>query len=500
MTLLHQMLDRATRRLPEKVAVITDGDFLTYGQLARQSMKLATFLFNAGVRRGDRVAIILPSSTHLVTAIFAVSRLGAMFVIQSQQAKEYHLTHVLADAEPTVVITNEKLLMRQSLHSVGHVFTVERDWETMVSEDGEVDYDDPISNDPVSLIYTSGSTSMPKAVISTHGNMCFATQAILKVLNYRETDTIGNFLPLSFDYGLYQLFLGISAGATVGLGSERDIRPDLLVKLEHLGITVLPLMPNTASILVKLLERTEANLPYLRMITNTGGVLPRAHIEILTKLLPKCSVYIMFGLTECKRVAILTPCNYRRKPNSVGKPLEDTECIIVDAHGRPCSFGEVGELVVRGPHVTSGYWQSRKLTEQRFRLWGPGLERALFTGDMCSMDSDGFLYFHGRNDDIYKQRGFRVSAVEVEAAALNIPGVSEAAVLLPGNGRGSVLLVVSEVSQGRVRRELQLRLEDSKLPDEILSIDSMPLSINGKIDKGALKDQLSGGNSNSERI
>ena len=491
MPLLYDILDKTAQRSPSKVAIMTDVGHLTYGQLAQQSRHLAAFLHKDGVRRGDRVAVILPSSTHVAIAIFAASRLGAMFIVQSEHAKAHQLNHMLRDAGPAVIITSEALLERMELQCARMVLTIERDWNVAVCGPDRVDSMELVSNDPVSLTYTSGSTSKPKGVISTHGNVLFATHAILDRLKYNESDTVANFLPLSFDYGLYQMFLSFRTGATLALGSYEDVGPGLLTKLNQWQATVLPLVPHMASILIKLLRRSRTNLPHLRMITNTGASLPSAFIDELTTVLPRCSVYAMFGLTECKRVSILAPEDYERKPNSVGKPLRDTECLIVDKNGQICPPGQVGELVVRGLHVMSGYWRDPELTDKRFRPWGPGLERALFTGDMCSIDTDGFLYFHGRDDDIYKHHGFRVSTLEVEAAALDIPEVDEAVALQPQRGYGPVLFVVTNLSDHEVLSELRQRLEDFKLPELVCRVTSMPLNVNGKINRRALRNQLS---------
>ncbi len=490
MVLLHEILDKTALRSPSKVAIMTDAGHLTYSQLAQQSRKLAAFLRKDGVRRGDRVAVVLPSSTHVATAIFAASRLGAIFVVQSEHTKAHQLGHILRDADPSAIITSQALLERIEPSRQRKILLIERDWDVSVSGSDRVDSTKLVSIDPVSLTYTSGSTSTPKAVISTHGNVVFATHAILERLKYEESDTVANFLPLSFDYGLYQMFLSFRTGATLALGSYGDVGPGLLTKLNQWQTTVLPLVPNMANILTKLLRRSRINLPHLRTITNTGASLPPAFVDELTTLLPRCSIYVMFGLTECKRVSILTPQDYEKKPNSVGNPLRDTECLIVDKNDQICPPGQVGELVVRGLHVMSGYWRDQELTDKRFRPWGPGLERALFTGDMCSIDKDGFLYFHGRDDDIYKHHGFRVSTLEVEAAALDIPEVEEAAVLQPQRGYGPVLFVVTNLSEHDVLRELRQRLEDFKLPELVCRVTTMPLNVNGKINRRALRNQL----------
>ncbi len=135
----------------------------------------------------------------------------------------------------------------------------------------------------------------------------------------------------------------------------------------------------------------------------------------------------------------------------------------------------------------AGYWRAPELTAMRFRRWGPGIEHALFTGDRCHIDVDGYLYFHGRQDDIYKQSGFRVSAIEVEAVASILDGVEHAAVLPPKDGEPAVLVVTGPVTQTQVVTGLRAQLEDHKIPPRILVTQRMPLLANGKIDKNELR-------------
>ena len=442
------------------------------------------------MRRGDRVVIVSPDGIPTVIALFAISRLGAITVITHEDIKDYFLQHILEDCDPRVVLMNARLRNRHSLEGGRTVITLDDNWDATPFADARPVATEIISCDPAFLIYTSGSTSMPKAVISTHANVCFTVSAIQERLHIDKSDVIGNFITLSFDYGLYQIFLSLAVGATLAMGSDmKNLGVKLHVILTDWHVTVLPVVPALAAVLIRLLKRVGADTSRLRMITSTGAHLPEACINDLKGLLPHCGIFPMFGLTECKRVSILTPEEYERKPGSVGRPLQDTECLIVDDRAEPLPPGTVGELVVRGPHVTSGYWKSPELTGQRFRVWGSGVERALFTGDMCSMDEDGYLTFHGRTDDIYSQHGSRISVLEVEAAARDISGVSEAAVLPPEEGKPATLFVATYLPPTTVLEQLRQRLEDFRIPEAIVPVEELPLNSNGKVDKAALRSQ-----------
>ena len=488
--LVHDLLDETAARMPNKTAVFTDEESITYSNLSESSCRLAAWFSQIGIRRGDRIALLLPNCIPTITMLMAASRIGAIFFIVNPSTKPYHLRHIMEDAQPSLIVTSHLFGNEAQLSIYARVMMIERDWKQALESEPVSQPFPGISSDPICLIYTSGSTGKPKAVISSHSNMTFAAHAIQQCLSYQEADVVGNFLPMAFDVGLYQALLSFQVGATLALGQDIHVGPGLLKKLTEWKVTGLPAVPSLVSTLIRLGNRTPHQLPPLRFITNTGAHLPHAYISNLRTLFPTCAVFVMFGLTECKRVSILQPSEYERKSESVGKPLPDTECLIVDADNKVLPPGVVGELIVRGPHVMLGYWRASEITAKRFRLWGPGLERVLFTGDACSMDEEGYLYFHGRSDDIYKQRGYRVSALEVEAAACDIAGVRQAALVPPNEEMGAMLFVVGNLVQTAVFNELRTRLEDYKLPTQIILIDELPLTPNGKTDKKQLRTIL----------
>jgi acyl-coenzyme A synthetase/AMP-(fatty) acid ligase len=317
--------------------------------------------------------------------------------------------------------------------------------------------------------------------------MVFAVEAIARRLRLRSDDVIGCVMPLAFDYGVYQVLLGLVTGAHLVWGRGAAAGPGLLSFLTDNEVTVLPVVPGLAQNLERLTRRAHHALPPLRMLTNTGATMSVDLRLRLQRAYPDMQVYLMFGLTECKRVSILLPEELGTKAASVGRPLDDTECIIVDGESRPLPAGELGELVVRGPHVTLGYWNDPEQTALRFRPWGPFGERALFTGDQCWLDADGYLYFSGRDDDVYKANGFRVSATEVAMAAEELDGVDEA-YCLPGRGaEPALLVVVSTLAAHTVRERLHTLLEWFKVPDQIVVVEAIPLLRNGKVDPDAVR-------------
>ncbi len=326
---------------------------------------------------------------------------------------------------------------------------------------------------------------MPKAVVCPHDRMIFAVRAIGHALGYRPDDRVFSCLPVSFDYGLYQIFLCLLTGACLQLEGDASAGPVLLRRLEETEATVFPVVPSLAGTLLRLIRRAGGHRLKLRLVTNTGAALPEGQVAELRAVIAGLDVALMYGLTECKRVCMLDPRDIDRRPGSVGRSLPGTTCEIVDTDGRPTPRGTAGELIVSGPHVMQGYWNAPELTAARFRAGSDG-RVWLHTGDRCRMDDDGYLYFHGRDDDIYKHKGFRVSAVEVELAALDVPGVERAAVLPAKESVPPRMFVTGTVTAADVLAGLRDRLEPHKVPDSCAVLDTLPMTPNGKIDKAAL--------------
>jgi acyl-CoA synthetase (AMP-forming)/AMP-acid ligase II len=484
-SLLPGLLDQAERRWPDRPAITAESATLTYRQLAEAARRAACWLGEVGCRPGDR--IVISARSALVTTVLAwgAAQAGVVFTVTHEQVRNGPLRHLLSDCDPSLVVSDDPAV-RETAHQAGWASLAPLN-PTGPPADGERPR--ILSVDPACMIYTSGSTSLPKAVVSTHGQMVFAATAIASVLHYRPDDVVYCPLPLSFDYGLYQLLLGTLSGARIWLAKPAEVGPALLTNLCAARATVLAAVPAIAESLARLLQRSPAQAPPLRLITNTGAAMHPQVLAALRKHLPSLRVQLMFGLTECKRATIMPPDGDLARPGSCGLPLPGTAVVIIDDDGRPLPPGEVGQIVVRGPHVMSGYWRQPELTAQRFPR-AEGLLPELHTGDYGWLDEEGYLYFAGRRDDIYKAAGYRVSATEVEAAAMRVPGVDSAAVLLPAPDHPVTLVAVASLTAAELITALREELEEFKIPQRCEIVSSLPLTGNGKVDKKALAASL----------
>ncbi|WP_152656285.1 class I adenylate-forming enzyme family protein [Oceanobacillus sp. CFH 90083] len=490
MKFIHDLLDYTVQNVSDKIAILTKTQKITYKELQEKSIQFSNLLQEKGVVKGDRVLLMVSNRIELAYSIIGISRVGGVAVVINTEIPPEKLNYIIGDCSPKLLIYETEEFELQNtikLNKISLMYLKEiiTDYASILNS--SINLIDLKFNDIALIIYTSGSTGNPKGVISNHCSVLFCTKTISQVIKINQDDLIGNFLPLSFDYGLYQLFLTLYNKATLMLGNSDLSGVSLVRFLEKWEITIFPSMPHLTKALIKLLNRSKKELS-LRLITSTGEYFPEKDIMDLQKILPHCEIYSMYGLTECKRVSILRPCELNHKSKSVGRPLPNVECHVIDKLGNKLKEGMVGQLVVKGPNVMNGYWGDTELTNEKFKSYSGNSRDTLFTGDLFKIDLDGYLYFIGRMNDIYKQNGYRISCKEIEDSVYEI-NLGDKAVLIPPDEhyRKSRLYVRSRHSSQFIKKKLKTVLERYKIPDEVIPITEFPITINGKIDKVKLK-------------
>lgn len=499
-TLVHEYLTRSADRYPEKTALVFGDERLSYGSLDRYSERLAQELSKMGIRRHDRVVVFMDNPLAATVSLFGILKAGAVFVILGGTMKAKKLAYILRDSGAAAVVThdNKKVEVTGAVVMLANPPRLIRLGDSIVpetpsTEDGEWERPRCIDQDLAALIYTSGSTGEPKGVVSSHHNMVSAARSIIRYLGNTTEDVIVNVLPLSFDYGLYQVIMSVMFGGTVVF--ESFMFPvKVIQRIEKERATGLPLVPTVAAFLLKMSTIDAYDLSSLRYMTNTGAALPVDHIRRLRRLFPGVRIFSMFGLTECKRVCYLPPEEIDRRPGSVGKAIPDCEVFVLDENGREVAPGDVGELVIRGSNVMRGYWNAPDLTARAYRPGSIQGETWLYSGDYFRMDEEGFLYFLGRKDDMIKTKGERVSPKEVENVLTEIPGVAEAAVIgvpdeILGNAVKAFLVRIpgTFLDERDVMRYCSKHLENFMMPKYIEFVEDLPKSPHGKVDKSKLK-------------
>lgn len=511
MLLVHQFLEQSAARTPDKVALVCDGQRLTYAQIDAMADRMAQALQQKGVSRGDRVILYLTNSVELVIGIFATLKAGGVFSVINATTKFEKLLYLVGNCRATcVVLAANQVEMARKLQSgcdsvklcvlagKGADESVESIAPYLSFEAIQADFPPVrptcslIDRDLACLIYTSGSTGDPKGVMCGHDNMVFAASSITTYLENRSEDVVINGLPLSFDYGLYQMLMVFKFGGTLILERSFTYPAQILKLMEREGVTGLPGVPTLFAILLKM-DLSGYDLSRLRYITNTAAALPPSHIREIRDKFPWATLYSMYGLTETKRTLYLPPAQLNKRPGSVGIAIPGTEVWIEDEKGGRLGSDEIGELVIRGGHVMRGYWENPEASAKRYR---PGLtegERHCYSGDLFRMDEEGYFYFVGRKDDIIKSRGEKVAPKEVECVLHELPGVVEAAVIGvpdPILGQAIKAFVVAqpgtEMTEREVLHHCRGHLEDYMVPQKVEFRDSLPKNPSGKIQKTEL--------------
>jgi long-chain acyl-CoA synthetase len=507
--LLHESFEETARRLPDRFALVCDGQRWTYAQLARRVRVMAQLLRARGVRRGERVILFLDNGVEMVAAIYATLAVGAVFVPVNPLTKKDKLAYLLADTRAVAVITHAALgpVWHEPLAASAGVHTC----VVAGSEAGGLpdrciphpphDADaapDPegagcIDQDLAALIYTSGSTGDPKGVMLTHLNMVSAMHSVRTYLGLVEDDVVLCVMPLAFDYGLYQVLMSFSLGARVVLERSFAFPLKVLEVMAREQVSVFPGVPTLFTLLMAVKTLDRFDLSALRMITNTAAALSEEHIRRLRALFPWATLYSMYGLTECKRVTYLPPEQLDIRPTSVGRGMPNEEVWLVDDAGNRLPDGSTGELVIRGSHVMRGYWEKPVETARRLKPGALPGEVLLYSGDLFRTDAEGWLYFVARKDDIIKSRGEKVSPREVENALYSLEGVMEAAVVgVPDEVLGEAVKAFVVVKEGHALTEREVirhclgRLESFMAPKHVQFVTELPVTDTGKIKKTAL--------------
>jgi acyl-CoA synthetase (AMP-forming)/AMP-acid ligase II len=512
--LLAEALEFSARKYPVKTAAIYKDKEFSYSDLKKAAENFANHLVNSEIKKGDRVAIYMNNSWHCIVSIYGVSLAGAVFLVINPQTKANKLQYILNDCGAKVLVSEVNLIPEVSIAFEG----MEKIQKVIISELNQtnsdlnsdfIDFDKAISdtqtkanlpriipNDLAALIYTSGSTGFPKGVMMTHQSMVFTSWSLIEYLRLTEKERIMLVLPLAFDYGLYQLIMSVTIGGTLIIEHSFNFPPTIFRQIEKLKPTVFPGVPSIYAMMISTHKKTGIIFDSIEKITNTAAALPAEFTSDLKKIFPNALIFKMYGLTECKRVSYLEPELVDLKPNSVGKAIPGTEVFLLSAEGNPVPPDEIGILHVRGPHVMAGYWNNEELSREMLKPGTIPGERILCAHDLFKMDSEGFLYFQGRNDDIIKTRGEKVSPIEVENVIYKLNGIKEVAVIgIPDVflGESIVAFVTThdqvQMNEKDIQRHSMANLEPFMVPQKIVFLPEMPKSSNGKIDKKELKNQ-----------
>jgi len=513
--LLHDLIFSATASDPGKTALIHKKARYSYAQLAAALSHTAAGLLERGLLPNERVAVYLPKLPEAVTAFFATTLAGGVFVPVNPLLKAPQVGYILRDCNVRLLVTSKDRYqqLKETLEGCHDLHTIvlvncepdqlpeEEDvnfltW-SQLQESGNLTPAQRIDADMAAILYTSGSTGKPKGVVLSHKNMVAGVRSVAQYLNNHADDKLLAVLPFSFDYGFSQLSTAFHVGATAVL-MDYLLPRDVVKTIAREQVTGLAGVPPLWNQLAQLEWPAEA-VESLRYMTNSGGAMPRTTLQQLRNALPKSKFFLMYGLTEAFRSTYLPPHEIDQRPDSIGKAIPNAHIMVVREDGSPCAPGEPGELVHRGSLVAMGYWNDLEKTSERFKP-APGQDKglplpetAVWSGDSVKMDEDGYLYFVGRKDDMIKTSGYRVSPTEIEEVIYATRQVGEVVALgIPHPTLGQGILVIATPGKGNeldaeaISTHCKKELPNFMVPLAIEKRDSLPRNPNGKIDRKQL--------------
>lgn len=491
MAKLGQELARVIDKWPERIAVAESERRWTYAQLGGEIRRWEERLRKCGMRAGDRAILLLTNSSTYIAAYFAVLSLDGVVVAVHADALASDVQRIIRHVGAAGMVTTSALLQRHEkvLRESGPRFALTPVEEHVLARTTEA-LGGPA--DLAQILYTSGTTGHPKGVMLSHENLLSNVKAIQERLTLRPDDSIVGVLPFVFSYGNSVMLTHLLAGAKLIIEENLLFSHCVLDCMKREGATGFSGVSSNYAFLRKESGFCAANLPALRYGTSAGGSMPLPLLAQVRERFPNIEFHVMYGQTEATaRLTMLPAAELGRKKGSAGIAIPGVKLKIVGEGAREMPAGETGEIFVQGPNVMLGYWQDEEATRGKLR------DGWLATGDLGYINAEGFLFITGRQSELIKTGGFRVSPEEVEEALLRHPDVADAGVCGVADellGEIVVAVVVVQVgrefSANRMRAHCAAQLTAFKRPKAIHLVERVPRSANGKILRRVLNTML----------
>lgn len=474
---------------PDRVALCLLGGDVTYGELEAAAGRVVPLLVKMGCRPGDRVLLLAENGFFWVAAYLGAMRAGCVVVPLPPGIAAKELDGIRQATAPKAAFVQAGALSRTAGSLTGLPVTSD------IPECGNPGTTAPKAaasgDDLAALMFTSGSTGAPRGVMISHANLVANTESIIEYLRLTPADRIMAVLPFSYCFGASLLHTHLRVGGSL-VPDSRFVYPEVVLeRMIATCCTGFAGVPSHYQILLRSSGLRKKTFPHLRYVQQAGGCLAKPLLADLREALPRTSIFVMYGQTEATaRLSYLPPEYLERKLGSVGKSIPGVRLRVLNERGEPVRPGEVGEIVAEGPNIARGYWGCPEESAAIFR------NGRLYTGDLATLDEDGFLYIAGRDRDFLKCRGERVSCRQLEEKLLECGDLVEAAVIgTPDEVLGEsvkAFVVARNRDSGGVQESLirfcRQRLPAHLVPKEIIAVPALPKNSAGKVVKSALLD------------
>jgi amino acid adenylation domain-containing protein len=503
---LHGRVSLASERWPERTAIAMDGERLSYAELEHAGDRLARLLIELGVRNGERVCLLQPKSPAAIVSMLATLKAGGVYVPIDVASPVARVQRIVDVAEPRVVLASaEAAKLAGELHTQAALIAP----EDAAAQDGGPLPSSTAPGDPAHILFTSGSTGVPKGVVITHAMVCAFLDWALPYFGHRPGDRISGHPPLHFDLSTFDIYGTLSSGGELYLVGPRVLLPGQLAKfIRENELTQWFSVPSTFAYMVKGNAIEHGDFPTLERVLWCGEVLAPAVLAHWMERVREPSYTNLYGPTE---TTIASSCHTVEEPPRdmsapipIGTPCGGEEILVLDEQLREVSSGQTGELCIAGAGLSPGYWRDERRTASAFVTQPSTGTRVYRTGDLGRRDAQGTLHYAGRIDSQIKSRGYRIELGEIETALSALDGVGECAVVaVPSEGFEGTLICCAwsakphaTLDAPALRRGLSEALPSYMLPARWLHLPELPRNVAGKIDRRGLKERFAEGSHN----
>jgi acyl-CoA synthetase (AMP-forming)/AMP-acid ligase II len=493
---------------PSRLALRTvEGDY-NYGGLQSASSSVADYLKQTGARKGDRVLLIGDNSLFWVAAYLGTLRTGLICVPVPMTISPEDLTYILQATEAHLGFVQARFALANGSRLQQMQLVTDRDAATLgnavsfakLRTESAHRYSDDLSgvspDDLAALMFTSGSTGKPRGVMVSHANIIANTESIVQYLHLTENDRIMTVLPFHYCFGTSLLHTHLRVGASLVIDPRFMYPEKVLERMLETECTGFAGVPSHFQILLRKSSLRKKQFPHLRYVQQAGGHLAPSFVRELREALPTAQIFVMYGQTEATaRLSYVPPEDLERKLGSIGKAIPGVKLQVLNESGEDVAPGQVGEIVAEGANVTQGYWREAEETARCFR------SGKLYTGDLATVDNEGFIYVVDRAKDFLKCGGKRVSCRQLEETLLEFDELLETAVIgmkdeILGEAVKAFVVPRNSHSDGLEQRVLAFckeRLAHQLVPKQIVVMNSLPKNSSGKVLRQKLKTAESNG-------
>lgn len=488
---LFSLLQDSVQNYPEKVYVIDKDVKWTYSDIYEKTSALANCMDSYGMKSGDRVLIYLDNSVEYITAFYSVLLLNGIVVPINKNTTIENIKYIIEDTLPKFIISSDIFLKRlYSKIDFEGCKAVNIDSMLNYVTEKDEDYIERLTDNydlPAIIMYTSGTTRMPKGVTLTHKNLVSNTESTVQYLQLKCEDSILATINFCYSYGNSLLLTHTKVGGTIIIENRISYPLKVIEQIYASKATGFSTVGSYLNLILKQADLKCYCFNHLRYITLAGESSSFDDIVKLNELAPHIQIFVMYGQTEAApRLSYLEPSMIFEKAGSIGKGMPGVTLRVVNDEGRNVVPNEIGEIIAYGDNIMKGYWNNEEDTNAVIR------EGWLYTGDLATVDEDGYIYIKGRKDDIIKYLGHRISPVEIEAVINACEYVLESAVVSVESNKGKQIKAYivpkdNVFDMNEINAHIKKLLPPFKRPQIIEFINELPRTINGKIKRNELR-------------